>query len=269
LYIALQRGYFKQEGLTVKIIPTTTGGALTLDEQIAGKLDINYGAWEGFILAQVHHVTSLHILADGYAAAAHVDEVLTLPHSAITTPQQLVGKKIAVNAVSNVATLMVSSVLAQYGITPNQVKWAVVPFPLMGAALAAHKVDAAYMAEPYVTQAEEKLGAQVLFDSAQGATANFPVGGFVVTDKWYQQNPRTAAAFDRALKKGQALADTSRPAVEQALTTATTINKQTAALMSLGNYPLTVDATNVQRVADVMLRFGLLTKPFDITQMIH
>jgi NitT/TauT family transport system substrate-binding protein len=269
LYIAQQRGFFKQEGLTVKVLNTATGGAQTLAEQLAGRLDINFGAWEGFILAQAHGAARLHILADGYAASTHVDEVLTLPGSKISTPQQLVGKTIAVNALNNVATLMVSSVLAQYGIQPTQVHWAVVPFPAMTAALAAHRVDAAYLAEPYVSTAEERLGAQVLFDSAQGATLNFPVGGYVVTQQWFQKYPRTAAAFVRALEKGQALGDTNRTAVEQALTANTTVTKQIAGVMAIGNYPTTVDALRVQRVADVMLRFGLLRQHFSVTPMIH
>ena len=43
---------------------------------------------------------------------------------------------------------------------------------------------------------------------------------------------------------------------------------QTAALIALPQFPLGVDRLRLQRVADAMLRFGLLKKPFNVAQMI-
>ena len=73
----------------------------------------------------------------------------------------------------------------------------------MGAALAARRVDAAFLIEPYLTQAETRAGDVPLFDIDQGATQDFPLTGYVVTDAWLAKYPRTAAAFTRALGKGQ------------------------------------------------------------------
>ena len=59
-------------------------------------------------------------------------------------------------------------------------------------------------------------GAELLADFDQGATANFPVEGYVVTKQWAQKYPRTLAAFYKALEEGQQIADTNRGAVEAA-----------------------------------------------------
>jgi len=42
---------------------------------------------------------------------------------------------------------------------------------------------------------------------------NFPVDGYVATTAWAQRYPKTAAAFVRAIRAGQLLADTDSAAV--------------------------------------------------------
>jgi NitT/TauT family transport system substrate-binding protein len=70
--------------------------------------------------------------------------------------------------------------------------------------------------------------------------------------------PGLAAAFDRALERGQQVAATSRAAMEQALIPALHISKTTAATMALGTFPLSIDANQLQRVAILMQENGLL-----------
>ena len=60
--------------------------------------------------------------------------------------------------------------------------------------------QAAFLAEPYVTKAEETYGEQELADLDQGATVNFPIDGYVATQAWVQQAPedgRRVRAGDR------------------------------------------------------------------------
>ena len=99
----------------------------------------------------------------------------------------------------------------------------------------------------------------LLADLDQGATAAFPVQGCAVTHKWAAQHPKTLAAFRAAFEQGQRIADTSRPAVEQAmeaLPRPLAVAPVTAAVMALDRYPFgPVDAVRIQRVADVMRQF--------------
>ena len=77
--------------------------------------------------------------------------------------------------------------------------------------------QAAFLAEPYVTKAEETYGEQELADLDQGATVNFPIDGYVATQAWAQKHPKTAAAFVRAIEEGQTLADNDPTAVRAAM----------------------------------------------------
>jgi NitT/TauT family transport system substrate-binding protein len=266
VYVAQQDGLFRRAGLNVKIVNISTEANVT-PELRSGRIDVVNGAYAGFIEAQVHNAAQFHILADGYAGAPNVDQVVVLLGSGITTVKQLEGKTIGVNVLGSVAQLLVSSALAAQGVPASEVHFAAVGFPAMSAALKARHIDAAYLPEPYLSQAEEQTGGEGVLDVNQGATQDFPIDGFAATVQWCRKYPKTAAAVARALDEGQALADIDRPLVEKSLGRYTTITKQIAAIMSLGNFPATVDPAHLQRVPDLMQSFGLLKQHFNISVM--
>lgn len=266
LYIAQQEGFFRQAGLSVKILSVDSDATVTSD-LLNGSIDVLDGAYPGFIEAQVHGAGKFHILADGYAGAPNVDEIVVLPRSGITSARQLAGQTIAVNALDSIAALLVSSTLQSVGVPPSQVHLVAMPFPAMPAALKAHRIDAAYEAEPYLSEAEVQAGAENLIDVNGGATQNFAIDGYVATVRWCQQYPKTAAAVARAIDRGQALADTDRPLVQGVLQKYASISEQTAAIMALGDFPTDVDAAHLQRVPDLLQSFGQLNTRFNITAM--
>ena len=232
-----------------------------------GSIDVLNGTYAGFIEAQVHAAGRFHILADGYAGAPSVNEVVVLPWSGITSPKQLIGRTIAVDALDSIAALLVSSALESQGVPPSQVHLVAMPFPAMAAALKAHRIDAAYLPEPYLSEAEIQIGGEELIDVNQGATQNFPIDGYLATVGWCQRYPKTAAAVAQAIDRGQAIADVNRPIVESVLHTYTTISRQTSAIMALGDFPTRVSEVDLQRVPDLMQSFGQLKQRFSIASM--
>ena len=259
-------GFSGQAGLNVRIVNVGSGAGVTTG-LLDGSIDVLDGVYAGFIEAQVHGAGRFHILADGYAGAPSVDEIVVLPGSGITSPQQLTGRTIAVNALDSIAALLVSSALESQGVPPSQVHLVAMPFPAMPAALRAHRIDAAYLPEPYLSEAEIQTGGEELMDVNEGATQNFPIDGYVATMDWCQRYPKTAAAVAQAIDRGQAIADVNRPMVESVLHTYTTISKQTAAIMALGDFPTRVSAVHLQRVPDLMQSFGQLKQRFNIASM--
>jgi NitT/TauT family transport system substrate-binding protein len=76
-----------------------------------------------------------------------------------------------------------------------------------------------------------------LADLDQGAALNFPIGGYVATQAWAQQHPRTAAAFVRAIEEGQALAENNPSAARAAMGKSDHLPPKVTAVMSLPNFP--------------------------------
>jgi NitT/TauT family transport system substrate-binding protein len=267
-FIALKEGYFRQQGLNVtdKIVAQSTAA---LSSMVSGSVDvIDGGNYVSFIEAQNRGAVKLSLLADASACAPHTYSILALPRSGITTPAQLAGKTVAVNLTNNIQTLAANAVLKADGVNPASVKYVAVPFPQMGSALAAGRVDAISVVEPFLTQAKNTLHATEVSDQCAGPTAALPLSGYFATQSWTQKNPATARAFQRAVEKGQALADSDPAMVRQVLPTYSKISPQVAAQIGVDNYPSTVSASREQRIADLMFAGGLLKSRFNASSML-
>ncbi|MFF0310284.1 ABC transporter substrate-binding protein [Streptosporangium sp. NPDC004379] len=261
LYIANKQGFFQQEGLTVKI-ETVQGGAQAQQGLLGGSLDSTQTNYVSAFLA-VSAGNKLKIISDMYQAAPNAFNLMVPKDSTIENPAGLKGKKIAVNSLKNIGTLAVTSVLKTYGLTDKDVEFVEFPFPDMAGKLEQGVVDAAWMTEPHLTAAQKKIGARKLADTMVDATADFPIAGMVVTEKFANENPKTVAAFQRALDKAQKLAASNRKVVEEILPTYTKIDAATAAVITMGSFPTSLDETRLQRVADLMLEQGYLKSKVD------
>lgn len=270
LYLAVRNGFFKQEGLTVSILPVTKSPDAIPDME-QGKVDIIGGAnYVSFFQAQLASKGKLQfkVLVDGIACNSDTFDVLTLPSSGITTPAQLAGKTIAVNVLNNIQTLLISTTLKAANVNPATVHYKLVPFPQMAAALKAHQVDAISAVEPFITAAELKVGAETVLSTCTGPTASFPISGYFATQAWAQKYPHTARAFEAAMARGQAMADSNRAAVEQILPSYIKLSPEEAAIVNLGQFPTTLDATHLQRVASLMYTGGLISQQFNVQPLL-
>jgi NitT/TauT family transport system substrate-binding protein len=307
-YIALKDGFFKDEGLDVSYVPlakTTLGlPALASGKYpivVGGNYPTMLQADEGLPAQGVPGTPAvpakpgvaavpavppippqviaalkgqIHVLVEGYSGAPNVMAVVVLPKSRINGPAALGGKKIAVNLISGIQTLTLNAVLAADGVNTNTIHYVAVPFPKMVGALQAHQVDAADMLEPFLTAAEVQVGALEVADQLSGPTAQFPISGVFTTSAFLKAHLQVALAFQAAMLRAQALADNNRIAVERALvsyippTPKSPSVSSIAPLVSLGVYPATMDAVPLQRVANLMLREGLLSSPLTVSKIL-
>jgi NitT/TauT family transport system substrate-binding protein len=274
LYIAQNKGLFAAEGLHVTIDPILSSADSTKGQN-DGKFDITAGNAVSYVQEQVTHQSDLEIVAEGSLMQANNQALYTLPGSPVTSIADLKGRRIGVNVLNNIGTLLISSVLAEHGLSVRDVHFVAVPFPALGQALKRHAVDVAWLPEPTASADEQSMGLQELADLDQGATAGFPVGWYVATKAWAKKYPHTLAAFLDALRAGQQIADTNRTVVEEAmekLPAPFTVSPVIAAVMSIETYPLTIspdiNRLRVQRVADEMLRFRMLTTKFQVSSML-
>jgi NitT/TauT family transport system substrate-binding protein len=291
-FVAFEEGLFKAQGLNVTFKPAVSS-ATVIDQQAEGKIDITGGNYVSYIQAQSNWdagmrpspsgpgvlAANLDILAEGSRLQPGALGLYTMPDSPITTVPQLMGRTVGNNAPKNLSYMLAASVLAEYGISAGDAHFVVAKggFPAMPAELKAGAFNAVVLNEPFGSIAETADGAVPLADFDQGATRNFPVEGYVVTKQWAQEYPRTLAAFYKALEEGQQIADTNRGAVEAAfekLPSPLGLPKDTAAIMSLENYPVSagpvgsVDMVQLKRVVDIMQQFIGFSQAFNIDSML-
>jgi NitT/TauT family transport system substrate-binding protein len=276
LFIAQMQGYFKQQGLTVKIEPMFASQQ-TVTGIENGSCDISSADYVTYVDNELLQHADLKIIAEASFLQPHQLGLLVSPKTQINAITGLAGKTIGVSQSDDIATLLVDSLLAENGVPLDSVHFEP-GNPLNGAPkeLEEDKFDAALVPDPFLTEGEEAYGLNVVADVDQGGALNFPMQGFAVTAKWAQQNPSTLRDFITALDEGQQKADTDRTLVEQAIVSPQFqylgVSKGVASVIALPSYPVGVDVARLQRVPDAMVRFGFLPQSdadFNVSSMIY
>jgi len=266
LQVALKEGFFKQAGLNVTVKSVTQSTA-AIPDLLHGSIDvIGGGNYVSFFEAEANGTFPVEILAPAVDCTADTYGVVAMPSSGITKPADLAGKTIAVNLTQNIQTLTTSAVLAADGVSASSLHYVQIPFPDMGAALQANRVAAISAVEPFLAGALA-AGGKLVTSTCTGSMADFPLSGYVTTRTWAQQHASAARAFQQALEKGNAYADSHPSLVRSLLPTYTKITAKAAANMPLGSYPDTLEVAPMQRVATLMRGGGLAT-PSNVPSML-
>jgi NitT/TauT family transport system substrate-binding protein len=267
VYIAQQDGLFAAQGLHVTIVPAISS-ATVIQQQLAGKYDITSGNYVSYIEADAVDHAGLKIIAAGSIVQPRCQDLMISAGSSIKTVSELKGKRIGVNVVGGIGSLLIDALLQGSQISPSQVHFVAVDFPDMATALKQHRIDAAFMPEPFATNAEQSTGAEPVADLDQGAVQALPISGYVATQTWLRKYPKTAAAFRRALIAAQRIADSNPKAVEKAMVTYSKVSLAAAAVMAAPTFPLDTDSVLIQRIADLMQQYKMLQQPYNVNQMI-
>jgi NitT/TauT family transport system substrate-binding protein len=103
---------------------------------------------------------------------------------------------------------------------------------------------------------------------ASGPTEDFPIAGYGALGKFINENPKTVAAFQRAMKKATDEASADRSKIQPLIVEFAKVDQDTASLLTLPNYHSTLDARRLQRVPDQLQEFGIIPQRIDVNTMI-
>jgi NitT/TauT family transport system substrate-binding protein len=263
LYVAIDQKLFEKEGL--EVTPQVVQAAPEAIPMLAkGEIDAMFGNYVSMFQAHDKGVLKLRILAEGSRAAPDSLSIMALPESPIKTPKDLEGKTINVNVLHNFQELALAQVLKANDVDPAKIKYVAVTFQNIMSSWKGGQIDAAYLGEPLVTAATAQMGARKILDPASGPAKEFPISGYVSSQDWYDKNPKTAAAFQRAIHNAAKLMENNREVVAKVLPNFTQIDAATAATVTFPFFSSSDHATRLQRVADWMLEVKWLTKAIDV-----
>lgn len=264
LYIAADKGYFKDEGLNVQVVTTSNGGQAL--SQLQGKaLDITLANDVSGIKAAIGG-SPLKLVFDGPNASPNTYVVSALAGSNVKTLADMKGKKIGVSSLNDAVMATLKDSLVAVNVPPSTVQFLTVPYANSEQALQSHSVDAAVTSEPYTTEAAESLGARPVVDVfPQGSeSANIPIAGYFATSSFVKDDPKTLAAFQRAMAKAAHDAG-NRQVVESAVHKhLPKLSTQVLDVMALPGFPADLDPNRIQRVADLMQKAGFIPSHYDV-----
>jgi NitT/TauT family transport system substrate-binding protein len=265
LHDAIDRGYFKAEGLTIEL-STMAKGSDSVDRLIAGELEIGLTSYPQPLIAHAKGVAKLKVVADAVETTPDLIVAVVQSGGPITDVKQLAGKKIGISSKRGISELVMTDKLVAEGMAPGSVSFVSMPITDMPAALGRGDVAAAVIAQPPLEEAKYQ-GAVKLLDPFTGPTAALPWSGWFATEKFTLENPKTVEAFRRALARGVAdMAD--RNVLEQSAVKNLGTRGDVAKLMTIPNFPTTTDPVRLQRVADLLQKYGEIPAHLDMRTMV-
>src|ERR687891_1928831 len=154
LYLGMEKGFFEEEQLTIKP-QLAEGGAAITPAVVSGDFQIGFSNTISLLIAASEDLP-VEIISQGVLGGADESEawadLLVLKDGPISDPQDLEGKTIAVNTLSNICEVTIKASLEDEGVAVDTLEFTEVEFPDMNAALEAGRVDGACVVEPFVSQ---------------------------------------------------------------------------------------------------------------------
>jgi len=154
--IALQRGYFKEQGLDVQLTRINAIQAMTAP-LATGQLLVGAGGQTAGLFNAISRNVPIRIVADrnytpaDYAGTGWAVRTDLLTSGAIKSAKDLKGRAVAMGARGGTSETELDVLLRQAGLTLNDVDLKDVTYPDQVAAFANKNVDVAFTFEPYIT----------------------------------------------------------------------------------------------------------------------
>ena len=206
IYIGIEKGYFKEQGLELKLENFKTAG-----DQIpllaTGKLDIGGGAVNAGLFNAISRDIPMKIVAEkGSAFPGRSASALVIRKDLVDSGQfkdyaDLKGKTIAVSSTDSAPHIELLKALEKGKLKESDVKIITMGFPDMNTAFANKAIDAAMFQEPLTSQAIEK-GLIVRWKESADLYPNHTVGVVLYSPKFMSEHPDAAKKYMVAYLKG-------------------------------------------------------------------
>jgi NitT/TauT family transport system substrate-binding protein len=257
-FYAADMGFFKNAGLDVHFTIVTNGPA-SMAAVSSGATDVGITNVPTLAIARERGL-SLRFIAPAAIISLSTDtDSLAVPlDSAIRTGADLNGKIIGVPGVKTVQQLHVMAWMDQHGGEYKTVKFVEIPFPQMGQALSAHRIDAGLLSEPFWTP--NKTTTRSLGNPTQSVAPPYMLLGWAATDAWISAHPDLAAKFALAIRQASEWANSHHKESGVILAKYAQMDPAVTAAMARSTYGTELSPSLIAPLADASYKYGMIEK---------
>jgi NitT/TauT family transport system substrate-binding protein len=266
-YYAKDLGYFQEAGLDVAISNVTNGAAITA-AVLSNALDLG---WSNLISLSAAHKRGLPvvIIAAGgiHTPGSLATQLMVRKDSPINTAADLNGKVIGCTGLANIGQFAPELWIDKNGGTSSTVKFVEVPLPELPAALEQRRVDAGWLAEPFIHVAEPY--ARTLATCFDAVAPRWMLGAWFTTTDWAAAHRDAVDSFRTVMAKTAVWANGHQS--ESAAILAKYSNLDVGFVRSMHRivYATRPEASLVQPVIDLAARYGAINASFPAQELLY
>jgi NitT/TauT family transport system substrate-binding protein len=199
--------------------------------------------------------------------------VMVQKDSTAKSLRDLRGKTLAIPSKYSNQNLVIHKLMENQGIKPDEIRFVEMPPPDMPGALAAKAIDAYFVGEPHPARAELDGTGRVLYH-AKDIWPGFISCVLVVTEKLIHEHPAIVRDLVRGIAESGEWAETHR--LEAAQVTAPYFRQEEKVVRYVLTQPpdrvsyrmLTPTDEEMQKIHEMALKAGILTKPIEMKDLI-
>lgn len=272
LFVAEEKGFFAEEGITIKSLQTASSNQL-VDGIVAGNLD-------AFVEASAVPVLAVELQSPGrlkvfsvssITKEAPFDAMLVKEDSSLRNLSDLAGKKIGMFP-GTTATHLLKKFLADEGIDISATTFVPIPPQNHLAALLEGSVDAVHAYEPTIAIAISRGGIRKLYPSVYAEMLDRnPQGVAVVSTEFVNAHPDAAKRVIRALERAMVFMRENEAESREILAKRMNLDKSVAD-QSVFLYMLPhdeIDPSVLQEYADMLVQLGELAERLDVDDILY
>jgi len=193
-WVAMDKGFFREEGVNVKIVGIFNAGPEEMTAFASKSLDMGYLGVAPSATGLANR--SAHIRAVALANAEG-SSVVVRKDSGIREVKDLEGKTVAIPGYASVQDFLLRKALEATGVDPKKVNIIVIKPPEMIVALDTKQIDAFIAWEPHPSKAATMGIGRVLISSSM-IWKDHPCCVVAVDEGFYKENPQVVRSFLKA-----------------------------------------------------------------------
>lgn len=265
-YYAQEQGFFKNAGIDAEIQGITSGGAIVA-AVTSGAIDVGFANLVSAVAAFSRNLP-VTIVAPGSVdvEATPTNALVVAPGSTIRTGSDLNGKTMATSTLRNIVQFAAQLWVDKHGGDSSTIRFVEMPFSAMGDALVAGRIDAAIVAEPFMTEVKGKTRAIAYPMSAIGPRVQ--LGGWLANTTWARANPAVVAAFNNAIVKANEWGNAHHDLSAQILAKHGNLDADVLAKMNRATYATRLVPAELQPAIDVAARYGAIPQSIPVEKML-
>jgi NitT/TauT family transport system substrate-binding protein len=207
VFLAIERGYFKEQGILVEPIYFSSSGGPQMAALSTGELDAGSGSISPGIYNAIAGGVGLKVVAAKSRVGPKgsgrfiARSTLAQPGKPISI-KDVKGRVVAINSAGGLSRIYLDGFLKRGGLKERDVTMRVMPFGDMPAALSQGAIDVAFMVQPFGSQVEESGMGIALADLAELFPGHM-TNNLFYSDSFIRSRSKTAEKLMAGFLKGQ------------------------------------------------------------------
>lgn len=268
VYYARDMGFFAKAGIDVDIQSMQNGSAIAA-AIVSNAVDVGFSNVDALANLRQKNIPLVVVAPAGeyaWPTTARINALVLPTNSRVHQARDLNGKIVAVPSLHTLSDTAVRSWVDKNGGDSTTIKFVEIPFPTMSSALAANRVDGAWMAEPYI--ALDGRDARVFADCFDAISRNFLIAAWCTTPQWAKDHPDLINRFVAVLRETAIWANKNQTMSGEILAKYTKIDPRVIATMVRAHYAEQLAPALMQPLIDVAAKYENFT-PLPAQELIY